>query len=93
MCVNLGSANYMAKILSRLDLWVVRVKKDGKLGDSRPCWSCISTLKQYGLRRVWYSTAEETIICRSVDEIVEDAYITKTASRLDLKLHPCIKLD
>lgn len=76
-----------------MDLWVVRVRKDGKLGDSRPCWSCISTLKKYGLRRVWYSTSDQTIVCRRVDDIYEDAYVTRTASRLDLQLEICIRLD
>lgn len=45
---------------------VYREKKDGSLGMSRPCPSCMRLLKQYGFKKIIYTTdqgyAEEKIL-------------------------------
>jgi len=41
---------------------VVRINKQGILRNSRPCNQCIDTMKKYNIKRVIYSTDDDTII-------------------------------
>ena len=57
----------------RLNLLVIRVQtgKDGRiyLAESRPCDDCVSLMKKFGIERVFYSTAEGTIVSEKVAEM------------------------
>lgn len=54
--------------MSRADLIVLRVSRDGKMGSSRPCYHCIKQLDKYTrmlnfkLRYVYYSNSDGKII-------------------------------
>lgn len=92
--VNLGIVNYLAKKLTKLDLWVVRIAVDSKgvvlLVESQPCASCMTTLRRYGLRKVWYSTAEGKVVGVRVRDL-DDGYITRWNKHCDL--HPDLRLN
>lgn len=53
------------------DLWIIRVNREMKLTSSSPCASCLSALKKYKIRRVFFSTEEGTITKMNVDDIPE----------------------
>ena len=39
-----------------IDIFVVRVMKNGSLGLSKPCHHCTESMKRLGIKRVYYST-------------------------------------
>ena len=41
---------------SRVDIYIYRELKNGTLANSRPCNSCFHMLKDFGVRRVFYTT-------------------------------------
>ena len=45
-----------------VDFYVVRVDCHGKLSDSKPCNQCLDALKRVGIRKVFYSTSNGTIM-------------------------------
>lgn len=38
------------------DIWVIQYKRSGVLGKSKPCESCLNTIKQFKISRIFYST-------------------------------------
>jgi deoxycytidylate deaminase len=38
------------------DIFVYRERKDGTIGLARPCEDCLTKLKEYGIKRIYYST-------------------------------------
>lgn len=51
------------------DLWVIRLgsKGNGKLMESYPCNLCIQFMREYGIKRVFYSNGEGNVICEVVE--------------------------
>lgn len=49
----------------KLDLFVVRITKTGKIAESKPCMHCIKILGKTRLQiqNVYYSTNDEKIVC------------------------------
>lgn len=45
----------------KADIYVVRVLKDGTVGNARPCQECVNIMRCAGIRRVYYSTDEKTL--------------------------------
>ncbi|MDE2425633.1 MAG: hypothetical protein KGO96_06970 [Elusimicrobia bacterium] len=39
----------------------IRITKGNKLASAKPCPDCLSALKENGIKKVFYSTAERTI--------------------------------
>lgn len=37
------------------DMFVVRVKRNGAVANARPCNTCMSMLKKYGIKTVYYT--------------------------------------
>ena len=62
-------ASLNAKSLNGMDILIIRCNKNLKLQSSRPCNACIKKLQQKGIRKAYYSTSEETIVCELVDEM------------------------
>jgi tRNA(Arg) A34 adenosine deaminase TadA len=55
-----------------IDLFVVKVNQKGELTESRPCSNCVYTLKQAGIRRVYYSTSDGTVCVEKVEHMSSD---------------------
>jgi len=50
------------RALSNLEITVVRVKRsDGTLAMARPCDQCMKMLEEHGIKKIHYSTGEQTI--------------------------------
>lgn len=71
------------KKLRGIDLVVVKVNKSGKLLNSKPCADCIEKMDRipstfgYYINRIFYSTAEGTIIKTNLRRLKrEDKYIS-----------------
>lgn len=67
------------KTPKKLDLFVIRITKGGRLAESRPCFHCIDILSKSRLNicNVYYSTSLETIVCESFQNLVSSGkYIT-----------------
>ena len=77
-----------AKKFEKCDILVVRISKSGKLGQSRPCYHCLSTLSACDLkiRYIYYSTNEGTIVRERFDGMLEsDLTIVSTGWRKRLE--------
>ena len=48
--------------LSKYNMLVIRIDRNGKLNMSKPCPGCQSLLKQLNIKNIWYSDANEKII-------------------------------
>ena len=46
-----------------MDILVIRINKNHVLKNSRPCNQCIEKLLKLGIRKVYYSTDDGTIVC------------------------------
>ena len=72
----------MKKRIEWVNMIVIRVVPSGKLCNSRPCRDCITYLQQhmirkgYKIRRVYYSTAENTIECESFKDMTNNLHCT-----------------
>jgi deoxycytidylate deaminase len=62
-------SNINQKIIKGMDILIIRCNKNFKLQNSRPCNTCIKKLQQKGIRKAYYSTSDETIVCEIVDEM------------------------
>jgi tRNA(Arg) A34 adenosine deaminase TadA len=66
---------YMNKIIfnkkyNKLDLCVIRVNNKGKLMNSRPCMHCLKLMKTIGIRNVYYSSSDTTMVKESVKNMI-----------------------
>jgi tRNA(Arg) A34 adenosine deaminase TadA len=53
----------------RWSIYVVRLRHDGTFGNARPCKDCVMALKCAGVRRVYYTTDEQTLIRENVKDM------------------------
>ena len=51
---------------------VVRVTAEGELRDSRPCRDCLKWLRQYKVRRVYYSTDDGVVVSERVRDMTTE---------------------
>jgi hypothetical protein len=70
------------RIKSKLDLVVIRINKEGKTCNSRPCHNCLNMMKAVGIRRVYYSVGPDIVICENVKDM-----ISIQSSSVDRYLH------
>lgn len=56
------------------DIHIYRFKADGSYGLSKPCKSCLETIIESGIRRVFYSDDDGTMKCFKVDDVDLDDY-------------------
>lgn len=52
----------------KISLWVIRRSKN-KLANSRPCSSCLKSIKQFNIHKIYYSTGEGTICEMKIKEL------------------------
>jgi deoxycytidylate deaminase len=46
-------------IISRLTMYIGRMREDGTIGCSRPCNNCLELMRLAGVRRVWFYDEQE----------------------------------
>lgn len=50
-------------------LTVIRIGKDSKLMNSKPCKNCIAFMKKYSIKNVAYSNSNGIIVSEKIKEI------------------------
>ncbi len=65
----LNSKNKVNKSFKKCDILVIRLSPTGKLGQSRPCYHCLTSLAVCGIkiRYIYYSTSFGTITREKFD--------------------------
>lgn len=53
-CIN--SIRHLDINFSKVKLYIFRVRKDGLIGISRPCPSCMAAIKDLGIKDIYYTT-------------------------------------
>lgn len=70
-----------SKYVRGMDILIIRVCNSKKLGNSRPCNSCIDKLCKRGIRKVYYSNKEGDIVSEFIDSMprlhVSSGYLIK----------------
>jgi tRNA(Arg) A34 adenosine deaminase TadA len=56
----------------RTDIYIVRIRHDGSVGDAKPCKICLSALLCAGIRRVYYTTNEQTLKRENLKDMTSD---------------------
>jgi len=57
VCMKSGKTN-----LRDFTMIVLRINRNGKLDNSRPCCGCQSVIKQFNVGEVWYSNINEEVV-------------------------------
>jgi hypothetical protein len=67
-----GGVFYQAKNskILKTDLFVVRIKKNGTIGNARPCYNCLDMMRAVKIRKVYYSISDDEIICENVKDMI-----------------------
>jgi deoxycytidylate deaminase len=65
-------ANSYKKYVKGMDIMIIRIGALNVLRNSRPCNSCIDTMKRKGIRKVYYSTEEGLIRYEYIKEMQKD---------------------
>jgi len=47
-------SHQIRRVADEVDIIVVRSKKDGTLGTSKPCVDCLQSIREMGVSRVYY---------------------------------------
>ena len=67
-------------------LLVIRVGKDGTLRDSKPCKYCHEFIYKIGIKKIYFSTNNQEIICTKTNKInSSELKISRSNSILSLK--------
>jgi deoxycytidylate deaminase len=61
--------NFSKKLCKNMDIIVIRVNKQNKLKNSRPCNNCIIKLLSCGIRKVYYSDDNGDIVCEFLKDM------------------------
>lgn len=79
----------------KIDIIVVRVNKAGQLCNARPCYNCLCVMKLVGIKKVYYSTPTNSIICENVNNMISiqistgtrhiDIYLYNEFKKVDIK--------
>ena len=59
------------KKVKKVNIFVVRVTKNGIMGNARPCRNCLNMMKDLNVNKVYYSTGiGDEIICESIKNMI-----------------------
>jgi len=60
-----------------IDLIVIRINKNGKLANSKPCFKCLehlNNIKNFRIGRIYYSNSNGDIVFDKFSELIESEY-------------------
>lgn len=60
----------ISKKRAKVDIVVIRVNRYGIRCNARPCYNCLLTMKQIGIRRVYYSVNATDIIFENIKDMI-----------------------
>lgn len=64
-----GAKTTKSPTLKGFDIFIIRIGKNYALRNSRPCQACINKLKEWKLRKAYYSNAEGKIVYEFIDSM------------------------
>ena len=62
--------NNTSKRKSKIDIIVIRINRYGFMCNARPCYNCLMSMKQMGIRRVYYSINADEIIYENIKDMI-----------------------
>ena len=60
------------KDIRKYSMIVIRINKNGKMCNSKPCCKCIESLKMHKVKNIYYSNSEGEIIFEKTKNITND---------------------
>ena len=87
-----GALKVVPKDINKYDIFVIRIDKNGNLAESSPCRMCVNMMKQFNIRRVYYSTREGNIVYSKVNDMTGDPTGTTLRVMANMPLISKIKL-
>lgn len=69
---------------------VLRITKDGIVGNSRPCYNCLNMMKDIGIHKIYYTTGIlNEIICERVKDMIsiQSSAVTKLIDTQNTKFN------
>lgn len=69
---------------------VLRVTKDGTIGNSRPCYNCLNMMKDLSINKIYYTTGiNDEIICERVKDMIsiQSSAVTKLIDTMYIKFN------
>jgi deoxycytidylate deaminase len=59
------------KKIKKINLIVIRITKNGKLSNARPCINCLKMMKNIGIKKVYYTSGNnDELICENVKDMI-----------------------
>lgn len=55
--------------IERISIFVIRINKNNEICNARPCYNCLNVMKNFGIRKVYYSVPNK-IICENVRSMI-----------------------
>jgi len=55
---------------SRINIIVIRINKYNERCNARPCYNCLLTMKNIGIKKVYYSVNKTDIICENIKDMI-----------------------
>jgi hypothetical protein len=62
-----GNVLYGANTRKKYNIFVIRITSENKLVNSRPCAMCIKTMRDYGVKKVYYSNDDGSVTCEKTN--------------------------
>jgi len=59
------------KMIKGMDILIIGIGKTCKLRNSRPCNNCIESMREKGVRKVYYSNSDGEIVYEFLDEMAK----------------------
>lgn len=64
------NSNELLKKRRKINIFVIRINKNGDICNARPCNDCLNIMKCVGIRKVFYSVSKDNIICENVKDMI-----------------------
>ena len=61
---------YSDKKINKLNLFVIRINKNGDMCNARPCYNCLNIMKLIGIKKIYYSISNDEIICENIKDMI-----------------------
>lgn len=68
--IDIRRKTIMVPQLKKCILWIVRISKNNKLTESKPCSDCLSFIKRIGIKKIVYTNYNGEIIINKTDNII-----------------------
>jgi len=66
---------YQKRTPKGTEILVARERPSGGWGNAKPCATCIEWMRLVGVRRVWWTTVEQTLECATLSSVENQEYI------------------